>query len=196
MELRERKLLDWAYQNGEFTPEFKKWFGKSVLKDKTGKPLIFYHGTSSDFTNFEESKMSEMGFHFGSAPAAGERSYQENGRIYPVVISMKKPLRLMDTGGSEHSKSFSLGRIQGMIDSELSYQLCKKSDLECQRKIGDEVYQQKTEADMRSYLRLKGYDGIIYSNKYEDFIGGYDSVIIFDMSQVRSAIGGMPLTGN
>jgi hypothetical protein len=189
MELRNRKLLDWAYKDGEPTKEFKKWFGRSVLKDKTGKPLVFYHGTSADFTHFDESKMQEMGFHFGSAPAAGEKSYHDNGRIYPVVIAMRNPLRLTDVGGG-----FSLMRVWSQVDARLSYQLCKRSDTECQRRIGIEVYQQRTEEQMRAYLVSKGFDGIIYGNKYEDAVGNYDSVIVFDMKQVRSAIDGSFLT--
>jgi len=36
------------------TPEFKKWFGDSVVKDAEGKPLVVYHGsTDTDFTVFD-----------------------------------------------------------------------------------------------------------------------------------------------
>lgn len=37
------------------TPEFKKWFGDSKVVDSNGKPLVVYHGTDADFTQFDAS---------------------------------------------------------------------------------------------------------------------------------------------
>lgn len=37
------------------TPEFKKWFGDSKVVDANGKPLVVYHGTDADFTQFDAS---------------------------------------------------------------------------------------------------------------------------------------------
>lgn len=34
------------------TPAFKKWFGDSKVVDAEGKPLVVYHGTAADFTQF------------------------------------------------------------------------------------------------------------------------------------------------
>jgi hypothetical protein len=34
------------------TPAFKKWFGKSVLVDAKGKPLVLYHGSTHHFDQF------------------------------------------------------------------------------------------------------------------------------------------------
>jgi hypothetical protein len=34
------------------TPEFKKWFGKSTVMNKEGKPKVMYHGTARDITEF------------------------------------------------------------------------------------------------------------------------------------------------
>jgi len=35
------------------TPAFKRWFGDSKVVDDEGKPLVVYHGTRSDFTEFD-----------------------------------------------------------------------------------------------------------------------------------------------
>ena len=36
------------------TPEFKAWFGDSIVRDETGRPLVVYHGsTDTDFTVFD-----------------------------------------------------------------------------------------------------------------------------------------------
>ena len=36
------------------TPAFKKWFKKSVINEK-GKPIVLYHGTTHEFTEFDPS---------------------------------------------------------------------------------------------------------------------------------------------
>jgi GNAT superfamily N-acetyltransferase/2'-5' RNA ligase len=38
------------------TTNFKKWFGKSQVRDEGGKPLVVYHGTTHDFEAFDPSK--------------------------------------------------------------------------------------------------------------------------------------------
>ena len=37
------------------TPEFKKWFGDSKVVDEDGNPLLMYHGTAREFTEFDPS---------------------------------------------------------------------------------------------------------------------------------------------
>ena len=37
----------------ERSKNFKSWFGNSKVVDKTGKPLVMYHGTSESFEKFE-----------------------------------------------------------------------------------------------------------------------------------------------
>lgn len=38
------------------TPAFKRWFGNSKIVDKSGKPLVVYHGTDAEFRAFEPRK--------------------------------------------------------------------------------------------------------------------------------------------
>lgn len=35
-----------------FTPQFKSWFGNSIVKDSSGNPLAMYHGTAGDISEF------------------------------------------------------------------------------------------------------------------------------------------------
>lgn len=59
------------------TPEFKKWFGDwendpdnaSKVVDKNGEPLVVYHGSKTDFFEFDKSRIKdtvrwEKGFYF------------------------------------------------------------------------------------------------------------------------------------
>lgn len=38
------------------TPEFKRWFGDSKVVDEAGKPLVVYHGSTADFSEFDSGK--------------------------------------------------------------------------------------------------------------------------------------------
>ena len=41
---------------------FWKWFGNSITVDEQGRPLVFYHGTRSDFTEFQSSYSDKLIF--------------------------------------------------------------------------------------------------------------------------------------
>ena len=85
------------------TPEFKRWFGKSKVTDGRGRPMVVYHGTTSDFSVFEfdESRKGDDGiagdaFYF--APNPGEASgYATAGlgsgaNVIPVYLRAQNPL--------------------------------------------------------------------------------------------------------
>jgi hypothetical protein len=63
------------------TPEFKAWFGDwendpanaSKVVDENGEPLVVYHGTYKDFTQFKNKRGAHFGFHFGTQQAPHER---------------------------------------------------------------------------------------------------------------------------
>ncbi|HYN54418.1 MAG TPA: LPD38 domain-containing protein [Methylotenera sp.] len=48
----EAPLFSRNVNNQTSTPEFKKWFGDSKVVDENGEPLVVYHGTNKDFTEF------------------------------------------------------------------------------------------------------------------------------------------------
>ena len=54
------------------TSAFKRWFGDSKVVDADGKPLVVYHGTTSDFESFDREKVKTgvlgHGFYFASRP--------------------------------------------------------------------------------------------------------------------------------
>lgn len=43
------------------TPEFKKWYEGSNLRNADGSPMVLYHGTNKDFSRFGISKTGAMG---------------------------------------------------------------------------------------------------------------------------------------
>ena len=57
------------------SPQFKRWFGKSVLVRDDGDPVVLFHGTSSDFYVFEKTGKTSLrpfGFWFSDDPATVE----------------------------------------------------------------------------------------------------------------------------
>jgi GNAT superfamily N-acetyltransferase len=78
------------------TKAFKDWFGDSKIVDEKGKPLVMYHGTDADFTEFKESYSGQStgaaflgkGFYFSDS----ERDASHYGKnTMPVYLSIKKP---------------------------------------------------------------------------------------------------------
>lgn len=72
------------------TPEFKRWFGDSKVVDDNGDPLVVYHGSEADFTEFHTGNRGA--FFTPSNDVA--RTYGNPAAVYlslknPVVIDAK-----------------------------------------------------------------------------------------------------------
>jgi soluble cytochrome b562 len=88
------------------TPEFKKWFGNSKVVDENGKPLVMYHGTSYDFSEFSNLKKDPYalfgpGFYFTdntdvSSGYAFPNSgfFTEGANVKPVYLKIENPLNM------------------------------------------------------------------------------------------------------
>ena len=64
---------------------FKKWFGNSKVVDKRGNPLVVYHGSQSDFEEFDGQSYFTDDYMNADGYAGGEY-------VYGVYLSVKKPL--------------------------------------------------------------------------------------------------------
>jgi len=120
------------------TPEFKKWFGDSKVVDGKGQPLVVYHGTEEDFTEF---KYGEFGFHFGGKKQAKKRGET----LMPVYLRIEKPIRF-DT-------DFNL-----WDDDVIAPYLVKKGII---------TRREADAGDLQGLLMAKGFDGYSYPNSYE-----------------------------
>ena len=69
------------------TKEFKQWFGDSEVVDNDGNPLVVYHGTGRDFTEFSKDLLgastgapsAKLGFFFAGDPDTSNK-YAENAQ--------------------------------------------------------------------------------------------------------------------
>jgi GNAT superfamily N-acetyltransferase len=97
------------------TDGFDQWFEGSKVRDADGNPLVVYHGTNADFSEFDEKKLGEstehatakLGFYFSADPDVamsftGYFPVDERGRlqgwrpraggnIMPVYLSIGRP---------------------------------------------------------------------------------------------------------
>lgn len=85
-----------------YSENFKKWFGNSKVIDKSGNPLVVYHGTLADFSKFDTSKMGEhfgldeAGFFFSSDPKVSAEppadGITDGMNLMPAYLKIEKPL--------------------------------------------------------------------------------------------------------
>lgn len=158
-----------ARQHVAETAEFKRWFAGSKVVDADGKPIVVYHGSDSEISEFRPLT------HFGTSKAAdnlvrrgGFGEYIADANIYPVYLAIKRPFRIKDSGRQDDSDSIimSVYVAGGLTRKEWQ---------------GISTVQQFIDI-----MRGKGYDGLVYRNDIED---DSDSWIVFDASQIKSATG-------
>jgi hypothetical protein len=88
---------EFLYSIGEFkqapdTKAFKDWFGDSKVVDEDGKPLLMYHATESEFSEFDTKRRAIAGEgSFFSAEPLESFASGEGGNIMPVYLSLKNP---------------------------------------------------------------------------------------------------------
>lgn len=157
-----------------------RWFEGSKIAEADGTPQRVFHGTVSDFAEFDTAHLgtkskaasAREGFFFTDSPAVAS-SYADNwkswddvdtwhdGRVFPAYLSLKNPL-VVDMHG-EHVQAAGLGTFTEMI--------------------------QKAKAD--------GHDGVVVKNAIdpgtgEGIPGAKDPsthYVVFDPNNIRTAIG-------
>ena len=91
------------------SPNFKAWFGDSKVVDADGKPLVVYHGTSSDFFEFDAKAAPvhiKLHGNFFTPYLRVADNYAENAgdkrgggaNVMRVYLSIKNPTTI-DAGG-------------------------------------------------------------------------------------------------
>lgn len=84
------------------TPEFKRWFGKSIAVNDDGAPQVMYHGSYRDVTEFDRlastqwraASMDTVGIWLTDNPGKGGAETYASGEgaaIYPMYLRMERP---------------------------------------------------------------------------------------------------------
>ena len=159
--------------NVEQDQAFKTWFADSkAIDQQTGRPLVVYHGTKSDFSTFNTTKTGEFGpaIYLTSDPREASEYGEGQGwggpsgtYIMPVYVVMKRPY---ESGVDAFWEEFG-----------------------------------STDGDALAIVRAKaaGYDGVIakrakryYDNELQQFVdrsGVLTHYIAFEACQIKSATG-------
>lgn len=156
------------------TPEFKAWFKGSKVVDENGKPLVVYHGTAADFSEFKKSRKrrgnaydrdSNVGFFFS-----------RDARQADYFSFLK---------GKEKTKAFAEPYGSNIIPVFLGMINPKIVDFEGRFKGPDHIILWANEA------KKDGNDGLIIHNVMDAPIGGDPTsiYIAFRPEQIKSAIG-------
>ncbi|MEO8021058.1 PLxRFG domain-containing protein [Polaromonas sp.] len=85
------------------TPAFKKWFSDSKVVDADGKPLVVYHGTNKNFTEFKLSNGMVM---FSPDRKYAEQLAGKDGRVIEAYLSVQKPEMDVDLDFFEASRLY------------------------------------------------------------------------------------------
>lgn len=168
------------------TEAFKRWFGDSKVVDKSGEPLVVYHGTGSDITQFNtdgRGKTSGAGSFFSSSPAiAATYATGESPNVAPAYLSLKTPV-VVDAGGvnwarlgrkvkvsmpavevSDQSDEDLLAELEGREPRKGVTKKLKAKNTTLGKLFADELVYDDDYAstdDLARWARSQGYDGII-----------------------------------
>lgn len=155
------------------TPQFKTWFKDSKVLGDDGGPLIVYHGTKSDFSEFDPEKMgvsdeglAGKGFYFTYNPEeASSYALRDNfgsgdaPNVIPAYISLQNPLVI----------------THGVLPDGRKVQ-------ELHGGIGINA---NGGAAVRKLAVDGGYDGVMWVSRE----GSVRHVMAFNSEQIKSAIG-------
>jgi hypothetical protein len=152
---------------------FYKWFKDSIVIDENKKPLIVYHGTTSNFDKFDikntgqntDSGMWGKGFYFTDKKTIANTYSKRNektGTVMSVYLSLNKPYLIKNK-----SDIFKIDVPAETEDDLLN---------------GAENYSRI----FREKLIEKGYDGVIVYDFNNS--NGYIEYVAFYPNQIKSAI--------
>ena len=88
---------------------FWEWFRGSMVRDTAGRPLVVYHGSTLDFTGFDQFDAERCNasagtgvpcgtYFFSSDPNIAATYTGSDGHITPVYLSLRRPL-IIDAHG-------------------------------------------------------------------------------------------------
>jgi hypothetical protein len=158
-----------AEKRADRVDNFKKWFGNSKVVDEDGNPLVVYHGTARDFSQFDiknlgdntRTESGELGFFFTSKPFLADgyaeiaslggwagKTEKGNPIVYPMYIKIENPKFYKTATDFYREAELHKGRLN----------------------------------EWRKELQRQGFDGVIVR-------GDFEEVIAFKPTQIKSATG-------
>lgn len=165
--------------------EFWRWFGDSKVVDESGRPKVMFHGTTEDFTEFDEIY---GGIYFAEDPSVSEFfATAATGERYGAKRFYLKAENIFDPTNDDAKET--LDKVERDYDNETDY---KDDDGEYMSlsswvssgylfKLGRNVQNEVMES-----LSAEGFDGVRYTDA-SPATGDSISFVVFDPSNIKSA---------
>lgn len=193
---------------------FRKWFGKSILKHDDGTPMHFYHGTGADIQKYDYAHIGKgndsygSGFYFTNKPevASMYAGDKETPNIQKVHLRLEKPIHPDDEkpfrrdhiqkliqAAPDHRESLMnygdvnhYGYNRVLRDAVDSYEDIPK--FQAMNSMGNDFYGGHAGLLNKHIKEITGHDGVIVKHPNDD---GSTHIIanIFHPNQIKSAIG-------
>ena len=162
----------------ELSEAQKEFFKDSIVRDKKGRLLIVYHGTTANFNIF---KKGDVGYHFGTNGAArGRVGYGKNVTIKSVYLNITNPIEFDEDLGSwdaDYRLTKELYNRQ-ILSYDEAMSVLRTDDGRFKRTTG------RANEKLVEILKSKGYDGIVYQNSFETK-KETTSYIVFSSNQAK-----------
>ena len=185
---------DVLHQGDEVNSEaFKQWFGDtsvdpvnaSKVVDADGKPLRVFHGTNSDFDEFNNPYAEDMdgAWHMFSTSAeySEKFTYGRDGHIMPIHLNIRNPFDLTHLPrrrGDVRNKLLDEFEDAGLDVAEL------EKTLPYERDLFQFIHRKGFRENLVKALKEKGYDGIKMPDEHSGVAA--DTFVAFDPTQIKS----------
>ena len=158
--------------------DFKKWFGKSKVVDKQGKPLIVYHGSAPE------------GNEAALAKALGVK-YEGRGGFLSPIKNDKYTVGRFFSSNSDVAKAYGPEVHEAYLKMEKPFVVDAKgeyyNDIPVPKEMRSWMVGDKAETDnIAEWAYKHGYDGVIVKNVLEPKkpIDNTHDYIVFNAKQI------------
>jgi hypothetical protein len=161
------------------TPEFKQFFKRSGFINSAGQPMMMYHATDADITEFRSSEDGKLGagIYLSSVPQYVNQ-YAPEGNVMPLYASAQNPFILNISDVAFKSLSDSRRPFGTGIDKQMEAAVALLTD-------GKKRLKDLTGQQVQNLFKRNGYDGIMA----RDDAGNIIEATVFKPEQVKSATG-------
>jgi hypothetical protein len=147
------------------TPAFKAWFGDSKVVDENGEPLVVYHATNADFTEFDTNLGSGVAGKGTYVTSIKPSNDNYGNYVMPLFVSIRNPIDFSSGDKAINDKAEDLG-LEGLFELSSLAQIDKWS------------------GELKQKLQQEGYDGAELKGD-----GNARYFVAYNSNQIKSAIG-------
>lgn len=164
------------------------------VRDEQGNPLVVFHGTRQPIPGFHDAHLQSLGFHFGDMIQANHFAGDQAGAcIFPVYLCINNliDIRPSDLGWLQPQATAITLLCSGFLSFKEAVDVVGSENLSLAeyRNVEEQHIRQIRNAKIITYLRNRGFDGILYGNIQEPGDGiRRDAYLVFSAEQIYSAI--------